>query len=1332
MSHSRSPRPSHIIGLYLVVSLLLDVASARTASLMPHSIVRPAYSELLIAAASAKFVILVLESWHKSRWLLLDTKGISPEETSSLPSLGVYGWLYRLFLDGYNGLLSLGTLYPLDKDMESEKMCERLQVVLETHPTRGKRHGLARALTRTLGFYMALPIFPRLVFLGASFCQPFLIDALLNYLQQDVRDKNHGYGLIFATMFTYLTIAISEALYWYLQERFIARVRACLVQATYLKTTNLPSAVSDDASVLTLMSTDVERTLTGILNLHEFWANSIQVGVACWLLQGQLGTVFVAPIVIVLLSTGLVSFAGKFITPRQRAWMQAIQARVGVTADAIGQMKTIKMAGMAKPVEKAIQDLRLKEIAIGGRWRIMIILSSSLAKIPMLLSPVLTLALTSKTLNTTAIFVSISYLTLLASPLQIVLQYIPQFINGLTCLERIQHFLERDDRVDMRTMSDQSRRDEVEAGNATPDNFVRMNTLASSTANISVADGNFGWVKQAPILRNVNLTIPRGRLTLITGPVGSGKSTLCKALLGEVPFADGVVNVHHSEIAYCDQQPVLNNSTVRENIISFSSFHEERYRSVLRATMLDTDLLTMPLGDQTVVGSNGISLSGGQRQRLSIARAIYAPGIRILLFDDVLSGLDATTEEYVFSNVFGPNGSARADDRTVVVCTHNQRYMAFAHSVIRIDGSGNVSQVDGNPQAPLSTTSAASHSDSTPLPGKATTTATATATADQVASPEPSAADRARRTGDKTVYKHYFSTIDKIPLLAFSIAGICFGFLANFPRVWLTFWTQDLENANGPSHTQSYYIGIYGMLQVLCWASSSIAGAIALTAFSRQSGSKLHYQALSTIINATLPLFTKTDVGVLVNYFSQDMNLIDTQLPVALVNIILDLTNIVGMAAVLASSSPWLALAYPALYGILWFIQHFYLRTSRQVRLLDLEAKSPLYANYLATLKGVATLRAFGWVKDSLKHNATLVDQSQQARYMLSMIQRWLHLTLSLIVAATATCLVALMTHLGAGAAISGASLVTLMTLSQSLIDLVTFYASLETSIGAVTRLRSFANDTETEPTGAASSSPASSWPQTGVVDIRNTWASYNSSSSDYCLQKLNVDIAAGEKIALCGRTGSGKSSFLLLLLALLDPMEQPNLASGVIIDGQDISEMDPQVLRERFITIPQDPVFLPPGSTISENIDPMNSGTPQQHEEVLRLVGLSSIMEDFGGCASEAFRSSALSQGQRQLFSLARAVMKKRVNGTSLLLLDEFTSSVDSATERKMMDIIMHEFSEDTVIMVSHRLDVVTELFDRVIIMHSGELKESGNPRTLATQPNSLYAQLLASTNDD
>lgn len=1328
ISHSRSLRPSHIIGLYLVVTVLLDVASARTASLMPPSTVRPAYGRLLITATCTKFILLVLESWQKSRWILLDVKTICPEARSSLLSLGVFGWLYRLFLNGYRGLLSLDTLYVLDKDMECERLWQRLQSVLAKHPTRGRRHGLARALVRTLSFYMMLPVVPRLVLLGASFCQPFLIDALLGFLQQDVRDKNHGYGLIFATMLMYLTMATSETLYWYLQERFVARVRGCLVQATYFKTTNLPSSVSDDASVLTLMSTDVERVLIGILSLHEFWANMIQAGISCWLLQRTLGTVFVAPVIVVLACTGLVLLASKLITPRQRAWMQAIEARVGVTADAIGQMKNIKMAGMARPVETSIQDLRDQEIGIGGRWRIMMVFCASLAQAPMILSPIVTLALTSKSLNTTTVFISISYITLLASPLQVMLQKIPQLANGLTCLERIQHFMERDDRNDMRTSGYQDN-DESRLQGILSDEQVPMTAMAPLADDLVVSNGTFGWVEGAPLLRSVNLVIPKGKLTIITGPVGCGKSTLCKALLGEISFTSGQVKIpRNGRIAYCDQQPVLTNSSIRDNIIGFTKFDELRYQRVLQVTMLNTDLLTMPLGDQTVVGSKGISLSGGQKQRLSIARAIYATGINTLLVDDSLSGLDATTEDYIFNHVFGPHGFTTGEDKRVIMCTHNQRFTAFAHSLIEIEGDGSISQICKTPHLNSSTTSIASHSDSA-LPDKvagpseasqATTTATT-----------PSATDRARRTGDRTIYKYYFSYIGKLPLAAFFICGICFGFLDNFPRVWLTFWTQDLDNPHRPSHTQGYYIGIYSMLQIAGWVTAFMVSLVPLTSFTRQGGSKLHRQTLSSIVNATLPLFTKTDIGVLINYFSQDLGFVDTQLPLAMINIILDLTSIIGMAALLASSSPWLALTYPALYGILWFVQHFYLRTSRQLRLLDLEAKSPLYANYLSTLNGVTTIRAFGWVQDSLKYNAQLVDRSQQARYQLAMIQRWLHLTLSLIVAVTATCLVALMTHLGAGAAISGASLVTLMRLSQSLVDLVTFYASLETSIGAVTRLRAFSQNTETEPVPESSTVTPPSWPQKSTIDIQNAWASYDGSGSDYCLEGLNVNIAAGEKVALCGRTGSGKSSFLLLLLSLLDPLDRPNESSGVTIDGQDVSKMDRQMLRERLITIPQDPIFLPPGSTAAENIDPLNTATHEQCEEVISLVGLSSVVEGFGGCASDTFRSSALSHGQRQLFSLARAVLKKRLNGTSLLLLDEFTSSVDSETERKMMDIIIEEFANDTIIMVSHRLDVVTELFDRVLVMQSGVLKESGNPRTLASYPNSLYAQLLASAND-
>lgn len=1055
----------------------------------------------MISATVNKAVLLLIESFPKTRWLTWDRKNVSPEEMSGFYSLSVFAWLYRLFMQGYKGILSLDSLYHLDHTIATESLASRFQDELQKHSLKDKNWSLTEILIRTLHIPLLLPIGPRIVLIGASFCQPFLIESLLEYLQKGAQDKRVGYSFICATILIYGSIAISTSLYWYFQERFIIKLRGCLVSAIYSKKTELKLSVEDDSSVVTLMSIDVERTMIGILDIHEYWANCIQVAVACWLLQAELGKVFVVPIVVVLISVLLAALASKLVSPRQRAWMAAIQTRVAVTANAITHLKLIKMSGMIRPVRSHIQHLRIKELKLGGRWRIILAFAASISQIPLLLSPVLTFAFTPKTLDTSTIFVSIAYLTLLASPLLILLQKLPQLLSALTCLQRIQAFLVRESRVDYRFREQNSEKkilpdvalvaEIIDIGH-TQANVIRPQSSVPSS--ITISRGSFGWSEDIDTLTNVNVRIPKSQLTVIVGPVASGKSTLCKAILGEVPFMRGTVSISQGmKIGYCDQQPFLYNSTIRANIIGFTPFAVDRYNEVVRATMLHEDLSTLPLHDQTLIGGGGIALSGGQRQRLSIARALYQTGVDILIFDDVLSGLDANTEDRVFNQVFGTIGLLRRRHATTVLCTHNPRRLIAANHIIRLESDGSV--IEDKQRCTAETQDAVQLISQSPTnasqnPSGFTPSASSLFTAMDNISP-PSDKDSVRQTGDIAVYKHYLGSIGILPLGILLFAGICFGFLSNFPRVWLTYWSQDLANLSGPIHSQAYYIGIYALLQVTCLMSFIAAALIVLVVFIRQSGSILHHRMLETLTNATLRLSTLIDVGVLTNLFSQDINLIDSELPISLVNIILDLTNVIGIAALLASSSPWLMLAYPGLLAVLWFIQHFYLRTSRQIRLLDLEAKSPLYSHFLDTVKGITTVRAFGWVGESVARSNVLLDQSQRATYLRSMIQRWLYFTLSMVVLVIATTLVALITQIGAGSNITGASLVTLMTLSQSLVDIIQFYAALETSIGSVARLRNFTTQTDLEKKPENDVEPVTDWPSRGEIVIKNAWASY-------------------------------------------------------------------------------------------------------------------------------------------------------------------------------------------------------------------------------------------------
>ncbi|KLO86349.1 multidrug resistance protein [Fusarium fujikuroi] len=1309
IEHSRAPRPSTAIAAYLSVTLLFDVARTRTAWLLTPSGLDQEYASVLTTATALKALIVYLESRTKEKWLGWDMKQHSPEETSGIWNLGVFFWLNTLFMKGYRVILTLESLYPLDKALEAETH-QHLVEKVRNNPYKTQKYGLARLLLQILALQLLPPIIPRAALLAASMCQPFLIHALLHYLQSEEQDQSHGYGFIGATALTYGAIAFSTALYWYFQERFVIIVRGILVLAVYEKTTELRMPVDGDSGALTLMSTDVERITRGILDLHEYWANTIQITLSCWLLQRELGAAFAASLGVVAVSTLTAFGIGKLLGPRQKEWMEAIETRVGVTASAISQMKLVKMSGMTKPIQSCVQRLRVREIEIGGRWRMLLAAAATISQVPMTLSPVITFAVATKALNTTSIFVSISYLTLLASPLMILFQKIPQFLGALTCLQRIQKYLEREPRVEYRNVDN----DIMSAASLTPSFTsiastngigIEMQTLEEKgTPHVVIKNGSFGWHENVAVLRHVNITIPTSHLTAIVGPVASGKSTLCKAILGEVPFATGSVVVHRSRvIGYCDQQPFLTNTTIRNNILGNSPFDDKRYNSVINATMLSRDLANLPQGDSTMIGSSGIALSGGQRQRVAIARALYLVDADLFIFDDVLSGLDARTSDHVFRHVFGRDGVLRRRGATVVLCTHNPRHFQAADYAIRISSDGDVTAEKPAGDGTLSNTDLGFGLEPASTEGLGSTTEPTTSLASpNVAMTTEEAA--ARKLGDRSVFSYYIRTIGLIPIAAFVFACVCNGFLNNFPRIWLTFWADDAarpQRGLSQLHSQAYYIGIYGMLQVLALLSFMAAVVLVLGPFIRLSGSVLHQRALETVINAPLQLLTTSDTGTITNYFSQDITIIDNELPMAVANVVLDIFGVVGMGVLIASSSPWLGLTYPAMILILWLIQRFYLRTSRQLRLLDLEAKSPLYTHFLDTSRGIATIRALGWTGKNIKHNHRLLDQSQRPMYLLSMVQRWLYLTLNVVVAVTATAL--------------------------SLSDIVRFYAALETSIGAVARLRNFTTKTGTESVLHGDVKLDRQWPSKGVIEVQGVWAAYNGGDAEeYVLQGIDVSIRAGERIALCGRTGSGKSSFILLLLALLEPVQKDNAEYMLSIDGVPLSSISPQMLRERIITVPQDPVFLPIGSTVLENLDPLGVATPEQCREVLQATGLWDMVESQGGLCS-ILSESSLSQGQRQVFNIARAVLKRKTSGSSVLLLDEFTSSVDADTERDMLAIIEREFAGCTIVMVAHRLHIVSEFCDRVLVLDRGRIVEDGNPRTLARVDESWFASLLA-----
>ncbi|KAL5587243.1 hypothetical protein FOVSG1_012379 [Fusarium oxysporum f. sp. vasinfectum] len=372
-----------------------------------------------------------------------------------------------------------------------------------------------------------------------------------------------------------------------------------------------------------------------------------------------------------------------------------------------------------------------------------------------------------------------------------------------------------------------------------------------------------------------------------------------------------------------------------------------------------------------------------------------------------------------------------------------------------------------------------------------------------------------------------------------------------------------------------------------------------------------------------------------------------------------------------------------------------------------------------------------------------LLDTSQRPAYLLAMIQQWLATLLHFIVTGTAVLLVALATQLRTNAGLTGASLISLLTFSEALSNLITSYTSLETSLGAVSRLRSFSETVETENKPGEVIEPPETWPHNGSIQVHKVSASYDSpgneqdeAASSLALRDLELDISPGQKVAICGRTGSGKSTLILLLLRLIDPL--PSCDSNMKIDDIYLHQIDRATLRKRVICIPQDAVFLPDGSSVKDNIDPYKAATDAECFNVLNTVRLSGFVHDKGSL-NAGMSADDLSAGQKQLFSLGRAILRRRVRDRlaggekrgGLLLLDEVSSSVDKVTDRAMQEIIREEFENYTIVMVSHRLEMVVDFFDRVIVLDSGTVVESGGPRELVETQGSRFGDLWAVEHD-
>lgn len=304
-----------------------------------------------------------------------------------------------------------------------------------------------------------------------------------------------------------------------------------------------------------------------------------------------------------------------------------------------------------------------------------------------------------------------------------------------------------------------------------------------------------------------------------------------------------------------------------------------------------------------------------------------------------------------------------------------------------------------------------------------------------------------------------------------------------------------------------------------------------------------------------------------------------------------------------------------------------------------------------------------------------------------------------------------------------GVSLNNILSFNVALSSLVTGWAVLETSLGSIARLKQFEADVEPEDKGELMDKPPPLWPDPGAIEFCNVTAHHSPSSGG--IQDVNLRIKPGQRVGVCGRTGSGKNSLLGAILGLLD------IQSGrIIIDDIDLSATSRDTTRERLLVLPQEPLIL--AGSVRFNVDPHGSSDDAAITPILERVRLRDLLIGQHGARGldTLLTTSSLSKGERQLLALARLLLRLKRHrhagaGGAVVLLDEPTSDLDAQTDAVVQRVLREELAGATTVTVAHRLATIMDS-DLIVVMDAGRVVEVGEPgELLRREPSGWLARL-------
>lgn len=1059
--------------------------------------------------------------------------------------------------------------------------------------------------------------------------------------------------------------------------------------------------------LINMLSHDMDRVSTCLDTLPDIWIGFYRLTVAFYLLYLQVGLYAVScSLAWLLVFFPLVYWVYNKAAEASDATQTATDTRLRHETEFLQAIRALKIYGWITPfIEriKEFRDLELKQLVYAKMFQVastmiwynfgsVIVISVFGMRFLFTSDP-----LDAKTALTALMLIGAMHFPLSATPYALL-----ALADGLISYRRVKDYLNLKERP-------------------TENRYLLP---PDSDLSLEIRDGDVHWDgSETVVLRNLQLRVRKGEFVVILGKIGEGKSCLLETIIGEAALLRGTLGIMSESIAYASQVAWIQSKTIRENIIFGSHFDNDWYSSVIHACCLEPDFDQLHMGDQTLVGEQGINLSGGQKQRIALARAVYARA-DIVVLDDVLSAVDHLVAQKLLKRVF----TGLLKDTTIILATHRLNVLSHATKILVLDNgqcyefSSREEAFNAHIMAELQRLDAQSiHSSEAPdeilegqnSPKKLLDTEVAAQGID-----DDTCIDVDGSTRWQNLHTYITSSGGYVAFIMIVLLCFSYCYVSSFSGLYLSYYA-DHSYPSVPGYISAYrgsmtLLAFEGALMTLM-----LSFLVSLALFSRNGSITFHSRLIERIENARMLFYEKTPSGNILSRLSKDMSVLDTDLPESMMAVIDEIGWISANFSTIVVSSPLSLVFLGPLIVLLERTQRTYTKAYATVVRLTTALKSPVYTHVTETVNGLSVIRAFSHCDRFYEHFMGLLANRVRASHTFLLGNRWIGARMELANAIFTFC-VALVAIAFANENRLTYLVFAITCASRTAYDLswlVRQWALNDGNIVSISRLATY-NKQSVCPQEPIVSNAIDGPFLTPTLAFENVSMRY-AEGLPLVLKNVTFRIPARAKVGVIGRTGAGKTSILAALLRLVD-IE----CGDIIVSGRSIYSMSIKNLRQNFAVIPQDPVLF--AGTLRSNLDPLGEHHEKDISEALRRARLLTLVNELPDGLDTSIDStgSTLSYGQRQLVCLARVLLKN----SSIILMDEATSSVDPVTDSLIQDCIREEFADKTLVTIAHRIQTILR-YDLLLGLNEGEVVEYDKPEVLMQNPNSLLSQMLGQT---